>query len=90
MFTFWVIIAALAICIVFSAFFSGSEIALSSLSKITLKRIARKNPHKKNHFELLLSDPSRWLVTILIGNNLANIAATSLATVLVEQFPGIQ
>ena len=82
------IVILLIICIGFSAFFSGSEIALSSLGKITLKRLGKENPRKKNQFELLLSDPSRWLVTILIGNNLANIAAASLATILVQQWVG--
>jgi len=37
---------------------------------------------------MLLSNPSRWLVTILLGNNLANIAAASLATVLATQWIG--
>lgn len=81
-----IILVFLVVCIAFSAFFSGSEIALSSLGKITLKRLGRENPRKKHHFELLLSNPSRWLVTILIGNNLANIAAASLATILAQQW----
>lgn len=84
----WIILTLLILCIVCSAFFSGSEIALSSLGKITLKRLSKENPHKKKQFDLLLSNPSRWLVTILIGNNLANIAAASLATVLVENWLG--
>lgn len=86
MFSSWFIIVLLFICIVFSAFFSGSEIALSSLNKIAIKRLSRENPHKKNYFDMLLSNPSRWLVTILLGNNLANIAAASLATILATQW----
>ena len=84
----WIIVILLILCIVASAFFSGSEIALSSLGKITLKRLGKENPHKKRQFDLLLSDPPRWLVTILIGNNLANIAAASLATILIENWLG--
>jgi len=83
-----VILILLVVCIGFSAFFSGSEIALSSLGKITLKKLGKENPRKKNQFDLLLSDPSRWLIVILVGNNIANIAAASLATVLVEQWIG--
>lgn len=84
----WIILILLILCIVLSAFFSGSEIALSSLGKITLKKMMRENPRKKHQFELLLTDPSRWLITILIGNNLANITAASLATLLVEKWIG--
>lgn len=84
----WVILILLVMCIGFSAFFSGSEIALSSLSKIILKKLSKESPRKKYYFEALLSNPSRWLVTILIGNNLANIAAASLATILVQQWIG--
>jgi len=84
----WIILIFLIICIVFSAFFSGAEIALSSLGKITLKRLIKENPRRRHQFELLLSDPSRWLITILIGNNLANITAASLATLLVEKWVG--
>ncbi|MBC7189977.1 HlyC/CorC family transporter [Candidatus Aerophobetes bacterium] len=83
-----IIFILLVICIGFSAFFSGAEIALSSLGKITLKRLGKEHPHKKQYFDMLLTNPSRWLVTILIGNNLANIAAASLATVLCEQWIG--
>jgi len=84
----WIILILLVICIFLSAFFSGSEIALSSLSKITLKRLGKENPRKKHYFEILLSNPSQWLITILIGNNLVNVAAASLATILVQQWIG--
>ena len=65
-----------------SAFFSGTEIAYTSLSKLKLKR-EEENPtflHKLvgfiyNHYDYALS-------TVLVGNNLVNIGATSVATVL--------
>jgi len=81
----WIILALLICCIFLSGFFSGSEIALSSLSKIALKKMKKENPKKGEQINLLLSKPSRWLITILIGNNLVNIAAASLATILVQQ-----
>ena len=65
-----------------SAFFSGTEIAYTSLSKLKLKRDS-ENPSTAqklvnfiyNHYEYALS-------TVLVGNNLVNIGATSVATVL--------
>lgn len=75
----------LASCVILSAFFSGSEIALSSLDKLTLKRLIKEKGRKAHQIELLLSKPSRWLITILIGNNFANIAAASLATLMVQE-----
>ncbi|MCD6318429.1 HlyC/CorC family transporter [Candidatus Aerophobetes bacterium] len=82
----WIILVLLICCIFLSGFFSGSEIALSSLSKIALKKMEKENPKKGKKINLLLSKPSQWLITILIGNNLVNIAAASLATILVQHF----
>ncbi|MEA1965009.1 MAG: hemolysin family protein [Candidatus Aerophobetes bacterium] len=79
----WMLIALLVICIVLSGFFSGAEIALSSLDKITVKRIIRKDEKRGRQIESLLTKPSLWLITILVGNNIVNIAAASLATILV-------
>jgi len=47
--------------------------------------MGKENPRKGEKIHLLLSKPSRWLITILIGNNLVNTAAASLATVLVQR-----
>lgn len=88
MLTPWVITILIAVFIGLSGFFSGSEIALSSLGKITAKKLSKEHPRKKKQFGMLLSDPSRWLITILIGNNLVNIAASSLATILVQNLVG--
>jgi len=84
----WALMALLIICIGLSAFFSGSEIALSSLDKVTLKSLIRENKKKNRWVGSLLSRPSQWLITILIGNNLVNIAAASLATLLVGEVIG--
>ncbi|MEA3485342.1 MAG: hemolysin family protein, partial [Candidatus Aerophobetes bacterium] len=84
----WALVALLIICIGLSAFFSGSEIALSSLDKLTLKSLIEENKKKNRWVKSLLSRPSRWLITILIGNNLVNIAAASSATLLIENAIG--
>ena len=79
----WIVAALLIICVGLSAFFSGSEIALSSIDKLTLKRLIKEDKKRGRRIEYLLMDPSRWLITILIGNNLVNVAAASLATLMV-------
>ncbi|MBA7631864.1 hypothetical protein ES703_39400 [subsurface metagenome] len=79
----WIVAALLIICVGLSAFFSGSEIALSSIDKLTLKRLIKQDEKRGRRIEYLLMHPSRWLITILIGNNLVNVAAASLATLMV-------
>ena len=65
-----------------SAFFSGTEIAYTSLSKLKLKK-DRENPRGIQKLVLFIYDHfDNALSTLLIGNNLVNIAATSIATVL--------
>ena len=63
-----------------SAFFSASETALTSLSKIRLRQMVEEGVPKADVIQRLLDDPSRLLGTILIGNNIVNIGASALAT----------
>ena len=72
----------IVLCLLGSAFFSGTEIAYTSLSKLKVKKEdGKQTPTEKlvgfiyNHYDFALS-------TVLVGNNLVNIAATSVATVL--------
>jgi len=65
-----------------SAFFSGSETAFFSLSKLQLHRLQRKFAHRGALINSLLTQPYQLLTTILIGNMLVNVAATSLATLM--------
>ncbi|MGE4295610.1 MAG: CNNM domain-containing protein [Campylobacterales bacterium] len=74
------ILPALAVLVLFSAFFSGSEIALVSLSHAKIKALREKNIPGSHAIATLKSRPNRMLITILIGNNLVNIAASVLAT----------
>ena len=74
-----VIIAAL---VILSAYFSATETAFSALNKTRLKTMA-ENGNKKAQLALDLSeDYDRLISTILIGNNIVNIAASSIATVM--------
>lgn len=79
---------AMAILVVMSAFFSGSETAFSSLNKVKLKAMIREDKSNKS-IERTLALAEKYdvvLSTVLIGNNIVNIASTSIATLF---FTGI-
>lgn len=69
------------ILLILSAFFSGSETALFSLSGFQKKKIQSSHPSAHSTITKLLSSPSRTLAVILIGNMFVNIMATSIATI---------
>lgn len=76
-------IIAIVICVMMSAFFSSSEMAYSSCNQIRLENFA-EDGNKRAASALKLAEKfDDSLSTILIGNNLVNIASSSLASVLV-------
>lgn len=76
------LIGCIVILIIISAFFSSSETGMLSLNRYRLKHLA-KNKHKAAlRAQKLLAQPERLIGVILIGNNLVNILATSLATIV--------
>ncbi len=68
-----------------SAFFSSSEIAIFSLAKHRVDALAAEGSAAAIALEKLRDDPHRLLVTVLVGNNVSNIAAASLATAILVQ-----
>ncbi len=72
----------LFILVLLSAFFSGVETALTSLSKAKLRMLIDRGDKKSKTFALWLNDPGRLLATILFGNNVVNISASVLATII--------
>lgn len=84
----WMIVAALVICVVLSAFFSSSETAYTSVNKIRLKSMAQSGGKRAQLALNLAEDYDRLITTILVGNNIVNIAGTALATVLFTQLLG--
>lgn len=78
----------IVICICFSAFFSGSEIAFASVNTLRLKTAgeAGSKPAKLAYY--ICETYEKALCTILIGNNLVNIASSSLATVIAMDLVG--
>jgi Mg2+/Co2+ transporter CorB len=72
--------AVLAVLLVLSAFFSGVETALMSVNMVKVKSLLRQRKPGAEALDRLKQDPRRLIITILIGNNLVNIGAASLAT----------
>ena len=73
---------SIAVCVLLSAFFSAAETAFSSLNKTRLKALVEKE-NKRAKSALALSEQyDKLLSTILIGNNVVNIAMASLGTLL--------
>ncbi|GAB6100258.1 hemolysin family protein [Halanaerocella petrolearia] len=70
------------ILLILSGFFSGSETALMSVNKVEIRHLNQEGNKKAAIVEKLLATPDRLLATILVGNNLVNIAASSIATKL--------
>lgn len=75
-------------CVMMSAYFSATETAFSSLNRIRVKNMAKKGNRRAALVLKMADDYDVLLSTILIGNNIVNIASASLATVLFVRFLG--
>jgi len=80
-----VLIAAL---VMLSAFFSSTETAFSSVSRIRLKNIADNGDKRAKKALYIVDHYDKALSTILVGNNIVNIASSALATLLFVSFLG--
>lgn len=76
----WLIVTAVLLCLFASFFFSGSETALTTSSRAAMLRLARDGNPRAALVNDLLAARERLIGALLIGNNVANIAASSLAT----------
>ncbi|MFB1064493.1 hemolysin family protein [Natrinema sp. H-ect4] len=79
---------ALVVLVGLSAFFSSSEIALFSIPKHRVEGMAEDGIPGAARVKALKEDPHRLLVTILVGNNIVNIAMSSIATALLGLYLG--
>ena len=75
-------IIALVILVLFSGLFSAIETAYSCASKIKLKNVENGQQESANKVLKVLEDFDKFLTTVLIGNNIVNIAAATIATLL--------
>lgn len=85
---FWITSGAILILLVFSAFFSGSETALTAASRGKLRSDADKGSKGAERALEVTDDSERLIDSVLLGNNLVNILATSLATAMFTRMFG--
>ncbi|MDP7180098.1 MAG: hemolysin family protein [Candidatus Woesearchaeota archaeon] len=76
-------IYTLVVLLVLSAFFSGSETALASVNKLKAKHLLGQKKRGAKILYKLKEDTHRMLITILIGNNVVNVATAAITTKLV-------
>jgi putative hemolysin len=88
--TLWIELALFVILMGFSGFFSSAETSLFSLSKIQLEQMRRDGHANLGRIERLLSQPRRLIVTILIGNEFVNVAASVISAAIVIQLLGAE
>ena len=84
----WLFYLLLLFCIICSAFFSSSETAYTTVNKIRLQQYADQGNKRAKTALFIAENYDRTLTTILIGNNIVNIAASSMATVLFVKYFG--
>ncbi|MCC5987970.1 MAG: HlyC/CorC family transporter [Pararhodobacter sp.] len=85
---FWLTVAAILLLLVLSGFFSGSETALTASSRAKLRAQADKGSRGAERALGLTDDNERLIGAVLLGNNLVNILAASLATALFTRLFG--
>ena len=81
-------IATLLFLLLLSAFFSSAETSLTTVNKIRIQSLAEQGNRNAKTLEKVISDSSKMLSTILIGNNIVNISASSLATTITMRLFG--
>ncbi|KIC19257.1 MULTISPECIES: HlyC/CorC family transporter [unclassified Leisingera] len=85
---FWTTAGAIVLLLVFSGFFSGSETALTAASRGKLRAQADKGSRGAQRALVITEDNERLIGSVLLGNNVVNILAASLATALFTRIFG--
>ena len=85
------LVVAVLVCLVLSAFYSGSETALVSVNKIRINQLVESKDTKANIVHRLVESPDRMLALTLVGTNLANILIAQFGDRLTERvFPNVE
>jgi len=82
------IIVLMIVLLIFSAYFSMSETAFSSVGKMRLKTLIDQNVHGSKKAYWIADNFDKMLTTILVGNNLANIGLTTVSVILFSEIFG--
>jgi putative hemolysin len=86
----WLDLLALGTMLLLSAFFSGSETALTALDNFKLRALIREHPTSNTIFHLLLENRARFIITLLVGNTLVNNFSAILTSNLFSFWLGNQ
>ena len=86
----WIELALFVILLCFSGFFSSSETALFSLDPVEFEQMRRDEDENLELIQRLLSEPRRLIVTILIGNEFVNVAASVISASIIIQLLGAE
>jgi len=78
----WLLLLVLAVLLLLSAFFSGSETGLMAINRYRLRHTAKSGHRGARRVSRLLEQPDRLIGIILLGNNFFNILASALSTVI--------
>ena len=76
----WILLVVVLVCLLLSAFFAGSETALTASSRASMHRLAKQGNRRAAIVNRLLDARERLIGALLFGNNAVNVAASSLAT----------
>ncbi|HJK26447.1 MAG TPA: CNNM domain-containing protein, partial [Methanocorpusculum sp.] len=73
-------IVIFVILLILSAFFSASEVALVGITRAKVRILSEEGGAAGKRLEKLKNNPDHFLITILVGNNIANVGASAIAT----------
>jgi putative hemolysin len=76
----YLLLLLFVICLALSAFFSSSEVALISITRAKVRTLLNDGRKGAESLSRLKEEPNRFLIAILIGNNIVNVAAAVIAT----------
>ncbi len=81
-------LTAIIICLAFSAFFSSAETALTTVNRLRIRALVDDGDKRAITLSKVIDDPGKLLSAILIGNNIVNISASSIATLFATELFG--
>src|SRR3954469_22092265 len=84
----WLTFSIVIACLFFSAFFSASETALTGASRASMLRLSKQGNREAGVVSSLLAMRERLIGALLLGNNIANIGASALATSIFTSWLG--